>query len=69
MIPKDEIERKDFSTALPHIILKVTAISEALHNGDDHSDPIVNDMMRGWGCCLEDIAHELKVINGALCAD
>jgi hypothetical protein len=66
MIPKDEIERKDFSCALPNLSLKLAAVGEALHGNWERVDPVDKDALYGFGNIIDDIKSDIDTIDNAL---
>ena len=66
MIFQDNIERKDFSLALPGITNKLRAVSAGMMFEIGEGDPPPKEVLDGWHQILLDVIDDLSTINKAL---
>jgi hypothetical protein len=65
MIYQDNIERKDFSIALPGVTNKLRAVSDGMMFDIGEGGPPPEEVLNGWYQILMDVIDDLSTINTA----
>jgi hypothetical protein len=66
MIHQDDIDKKDFSIALPGVTHKISAVSNALLLELNEGGEPPLEVLQGWHLILSEIIEDLSAINRTL---